>query len=119
MKDIDTLVDDLYNLITEGIRHNYEYRQLNAMLGQALGDLLNEQRIDSPYESYLKYVLENIEEIEESYMIPNIKNDALINHLHNAIDNREFQAVRLACEAGILCGINYCKNRGFKGVKGE
>ena len=64
-------------------------------------------------ESYMKDILENIEDIEDSYMARDVAQDEILNEIENAMNEREMQAIRIACRAGIICGINLCKNRGL------
>ena len=112
MKNIETVVDDLFYLMSEGIRQDVEYRERQVDLEKKLGKLLKAKGKNTPFESYMEDILSNIETIEDSYMVRDVKQDKIMIEIENAIDEREMQAIRIACRAGILCGISFYKNRG-------
>jgi hypothetical protein len=113
MKDFETIVEDLFYLMTEGRKYDVEYREREVDLEKKLGDLYRSKGISTPFDSYMKDVLENIEDVEESYMVRDVKQSRTLIEIENAIDEREMQAIRIACRAGIACGISLCKNRGL------
>lgn len=111
MKDIDTVVEDLFYLIIKGICYDVGYRERQVDLEKKLGRLASAKGVNSTFELYMKDVLKNIEDIEDSFIAREVKQDKLLIEIENAVDEREMQAIKIACRTGILCGINFCKNR--------